>query len=142
MKKYNYKKLKKEFDNKYKEEFDKIGIFWAFGNYQFEENKTHKDAPDSQYRSIGYGGYIHESNLPKYRNFYNDFLPKLKREFSKKINIDDLIDEELINHECWYTGDYMEIVPIIQDFFTKLSTTEIIEKIKNVYNSHPERFEW
>lgn len=111
---------------------NKTGIFWAFSNDQFDENKTHKDAPDNEYISIGAGGYIHKSNIDKYKYFINDIAPKLKADFVSKINIDDLISYELINHECYYTGDYSEVVDIVHSYYD-MPIDEIYNKVKNVY---------
>lgn len=134
----NFKKYKEEYENKYNEELHKTGVFWAFGNQQFDENKTHKEASNNEYRSIGFGGYIHESNLEKYRNFHNKIVPKLKKEFTDKINIDDLIEYELENHECYYTGDWQEIIDIIENYYTKkrYSRNEVIKHIEQVYKKN------
>lgn len=137
-----FSELLNEYENKKNLELTKTGIFYAFSNAQWEENKTHKDAPDSEYISAGYGGYIHKSNKEKYTNFFNKILPQLKKEFTSKININDLINYELINHECWYTGDWFEIVPLIASYYPELAENEIAEKVHAVYKAHPERFDW
>jgi len=112
---------------------NKTGIFWAFSNEQFEENKTHKNVPNSEYLSVGLGGYIHQSNKKKLDNFFNVIAPKLKADFISKINIDDLIRYELENHECYYTGDYSEVVNIVHSYYD-LSINEIYDKVKEIYN--------
>lgn len=137
-----FNELKEEFNKIKNEELNKTGIFYAFSNAQFEENKTHKNSKDNEYLSVGFGGFIHKSNKSKLDNYFKNILPKLKKEFINKINLDDLIDYELINHECWYTGDWFEVVDIIKDYNVSLSNDEIIEKVKNIYNAHPERFDW
>ena len=123
---------KNEFDKKYNEKLNNTGVFWAFSNEQFEENKTHKDAPDDEYIAVGMGGYIHKSNKDKFNNFFEVELPKLRNEFISKINMEDMIEYELKNHECFYTGNYLEIADIISSFYN-LPFVEICEKIKNVY---------
>lgn len=140
MKKFN--ELYEEFTNKKNEELSKTGIFYAFTNAQFDENKTHKNAQDNEYLAIGAGAYIHKENKIKLDNYFKNIVPKLQQEFTQKINIDDLIDYELINHECWYTGDWFEIVPIISSYYPTLSAEEIQTKVKQIYNAHPERFDW
>lgn len=123
---------KEEFDKKYNEKLMDTGVFFAFSNEQFEENKTHKDAPDIEYISVGMGGYIHKSNKDKFNNFFEVELPKLRDEFISKIKMEDMIEYELKNHECFYTGDYLEIVDVINSFY-HLPLVEVCEKIKNVY---------
>ena len=128
--KKNFNEAKKEYDEKYNEEFKKTGVFWAFTNTQFDENKTHKDAPDSEYLSVGLGGYIHKSNKEKLENFENVIAPKLKKDFINNINIDDFIDYELINHECYYTYDYSQAVYLTSDYYNMpvKKALEIVKK--------------
>jgi len=130
-----FEKQMHEFEKKRNEELTKTGIFYAFSNAQFDEQKTHKNAPDNEYIAVYAGGYIHKSNKSKLDNFFNKILPKLKKEFIKKINLDDLIEYELINHECYYTSDWYEIVPIIENYLDAdmSQRDKIIENIKKVY---------
>lgn len=65
----NFNKEMDNYNKKYDEELNKTGLFWAFDRKQFDENKTNKDAPDSEYATIGDGGYIHKSNLEKFNHF-------------------------------------------------------------------------
>lgn len=135
MKQNDFIKYKEEYDNKYYDELEKTGIFYAFGNEQWEENKTHKDAPDSEYLSVMAGGYIHKSNEKKLDNFLNNVVPQLKKDFISNINIEDLISYELSNYECYYTGDYMEIVPIICEYLESdmSERNDVVEMIEIVY---------
>lgn len=136
--------LKNEYDKRYNEELEKTGIFYAFSNEQFEENKTHKDVPDSEYLSIGCGAYIHKSNKEKIDIFFNQTSKQLKKDFISKIDINDLIEYELSNHECFYTGEWLEIVPIIESYLdTDISQrNDIVEQIEAVYRSKRESYEW
>ena len=129
-----FKEFQKQFEEKYSEELKNTGIFWAFSNQQFEDNKTHKDAPDNEYLAVFNGGYIHKSNSVKLDNFFKNIVPALKKEFTDNIKIEDLISYELNNHECYYTGDYSKVVDIIRDFYN-MSENEIYQKVKNVYDS-------
>ena len=133
-----YKEAKKEYDEKYNKEFNKTGVFWAFNNKQFEENKTHKNVPDNEYLSIGAGGYIHKSNKEKLDNFYKVIAPKLKKEFTNSININDLIDYELANHECYYTYDYSEVIYLINYYFD-MTINEAFEIVKKRFYDNIKR---
>lgn len=136
--KKNFNEVKKEYDQKYHDEFNKTGVFWAFTNAQFDENKTHKDAPDSEYLSIGCGGYIHKSNKEKLDNFNNVIAPQLKKEFTNSIDINDLIDYELANHECYYTYDYSQVAYIISDYYN-LSNEKAFDIVKKRFYENIER---
>ncbi len=136
--KKNFNEVKKEYDQKYHDEFNKTGVFWAFTNAQFDENKTHKDAPDSEYLSIGCGGYIHKSNKEKLDNFNNVIAPQLKKEFVNNIELNDFIDYELINHECYYTYDYSEVVDKVKYYF-EIKSDKALEMVKKRFYDNIER---
>lgn len=128
-------KFKNEYDKKYNEELNKTGLFWAFNKEQFDENKTHKDAPDNEYLSVGAGGYIHKSNGSKFDNFFKNIVPKIKNDFLGKIKMEDLIEYELVNHEAYYTGDCTEVSFTIKDYYDDLSMEDICKKVDEVYYS-------
>ncbi len=46
--------------------------------------------------------------------------------------MDDLIKYELTNHECYYTGDYSEVVNIVHSYYD-MPINEIDNKVKEVY---------
>ena len=142
MEKLKFNELKKEYDEKYNKGLKETGIFWAFSNQQFDENKTHKDAPDNEYIRIFAGGYIHESNKEKLDNFFKVIAPQLKKDFTDKIDIDDLIDYELINHECYYTGDYEDILSIIKQYYKNISDEELLEKIRKIYLKNYNKYDF
>ena len=124
---------KQKYDKKFNEELEKTGIFWAFSIKQFEKNKTHKDASNDEYLALGAGGYIHKSDIDKFNYFLEVVEPKLKKEFVSNIDINDLIKYELNNHECYYTGDYYCIVPIIADYLGNYNYEEVSNIVKKVY---------
>lgn len=134
-----FKDAYEDYQKQYNDAFHKTGVFWAFGHEQFDENKTHKDAPDNEYIAVGAGGYIHKDDKLKLDNFYRVTAPALKKDFVSKIDMDDLIKYELNNHECYYTGEYDEVVPIVQDFFEDKSKEEIESRVDKVYNDTLEK---
>lgn len=48
--------------------------------------------------------------------------------------MEDLIEYELINHECYYTGDFSEILDIVHSYYKNLSMEEVYNKVRNVFN--------
>lgn len=104
-----FRDYKKDYEDKYNAELNKTGVFYAFSKEQFNQNKTKKDASDTEYISVGLGGYIHKSDTDKLDKFLNEIAPKLRADFISKVNIDDFIKYELVNYECSYTGDYTEV---------------------------------
>jgi hypothetical protein len=121
----SYSELNKTYSAKLEEAGKENGLFWAFSNTQFAENKTPLLDGD-KYVSIGAGGYMPKSNLTAYREAtgkaWEDYQEALKS------NPDLLIQGiryELGNHECWYTGDIEPVVGI----FSGLASEELIYSI-------------
>jgi hypothetical protein len=129
----NFREMYKDYENKTHEELTKTGIFFAFSNEQFDENKIPKDAPDNEFVSVGAGAYIHKSNADKLNNYFNVILPQLQKELTTKINIEDFILYELYNYEAFYTGDITEAVDIILDFYKDIPKADIIKLMQEVY---------
>lgn len=133
-----FKKAFREYDIKSNQELNKTGIFYAFSEDQFNKNKIPKHAT-TDFINIGGGGYIHKSNKSKLDNYFNNILPRLKQELTTKINITDLIEYELINYECYYIGDYTEIINVIKSFYKDISDSDLNKKIQDVYYRHQKR---
>lgn len=134
-----FEKIREDYDKEYNDALNKTGLFWAFDRKQFDENKTHKDAPDNEYITIGDGGYLHKSNKTKFDNFFKNIAPKLKADFICKINIDDLIKYELNNYEAYYIGDYTQVIIAVKSYYQDLSIEEITKKVKNIYEMEIDR---
>lgn len=84
---------------------DDCGVFFAFSNQQFEENKTPLNEGD-KYISIGAGGYMPKSNANKFIQGMKDIEKGYKSELKKSKELRrENIRYELANHEAWYTGD-------------------------------------
>lgn len=130
-----FRDYKKDYEDKYNAELNKTGVFYAFSKEQFNQNKTKKDASDTEYISVGLGGYIHKSDKDKLDRFLNEIAPKLRAEFISKVNIDDFIKYELVNYECSYTGDYTEVIEVIKMYYTDLSDEDIEQRVKSIFNS-------
>lgn len=130
-------KLKEEYNNKYNEELNNTGIFWAFGQQQFEENRTHKEEPLNleNYRSLGCGGYFHIKDKENIDRFFKEIAPKLKQDFISKVDREQYIRYELENHETYLTGRTNEIYELLKSCYADL-TQEEIDKIYNKYKEN------
>lgn len=132
-------KVKEEYDKKYNEELEKTGIFWAFGQEQFEKYRTHKrknqtnkDNIYKQYLAVSGGGYIHKKDKPKLDHFFNVIAPQLAKEFISKIDREEFILYELNNHECFYTHRPSDAIPSIKYYYPDLTE----EELGKVFNKH------
>ena len=71
--------------------------------------------------------------MHKLEKFFNNIVPALKKEFTDNIKIEDFIEYELINHECYYTGDFSAVFDIMMQYY-EMSIEDAYEKIKSVYD--------
>ena len=129
--------LKEEYNNKYNEELNNTGIFWAFGMQQFEENRTYQKLKLNlkDYLSIGAGGYYHKRDKEKVEKFFKETAPKLRQEFLSKVDRKEYIKYELENHETFYTGRTHEIYKLLKSDYADL-TQEEIDKVYNKYKKN------
>lgn len=132
-----YGQLKKERQAKYDELFEKVHLFWAFGNEQWEEGKKkHPVTEGHKYVSIGMGGYFPGQHKQEYiegmdaiRAWEKQAKAELK---ANEAAAHDAILYELNNHECFYTGEIDEVCEIFEGVYTR-------EQIKKVYRQNAGR---
>jgi hypothetical protein len=114
--------------------FNECGLFWAFSNEQFAQNKTPLQEGD-KYVSIGAGGYVPKSNVDK-------FLEGMKQNrlaYQKAVKQNNLrlkeIAYEFGNHECFYTGDW----GVVADMFPDVDRA-VIERLYRA--EHKKHIKW
>lgn len=132
---------KEIFTNKYNEGLTNAGVFFAFSNSQFEENKTHKESTDNEYLSIGCGGYIHKSNIEKYKHLQNVLYKEFEEEYKNNTNIDDVIEYELANHECYWTYDTESAIDVVSSLYSEISKEDIVNKVEEVFKATVKNYE-
>lgn len=106
------------------------GAFFAFSSKQFDEQK--QEGVD--YVSIGSGTICPVDNIDK-------FLERIERVHKVGIACDirdngirEIIKRELINHECYYTGDPSDCVDKLSDYPT--TKEQIIEVFRAEMPNH------
>lgn len=121
--------IKKERENRQSENFKKNGVFFAFSDKQFEENKTALKEGD-KYVSLGAGGYIPKSNVENFLHetemitkWFNSEVNKTKQTRIKHI------EYELYNHEAFYTHDITSTLYALGNDYTE---KEVIKVFKNI----------
>ena len=112
--------IRKDFEGKRTELFNSCGLFFAFSNVQFAENKTAL-AEGDKYVSIGAGGYLPKSRV----SALTEGMETLRRAEAKAIKANkDLVKArilyELNNHECFYTGDVSDAFEALAGYDKKL----------------------
>lgn len=131
-----YPELKATRQSKYNGLFENIGLFWAFGNDQFDEGKKkHPLSEGMKYCSIGAGGYFPGQNKEAYikgMDGINAWEKIAKAELkANEAETEKAILYELNNHECFYSCDITDVV----DIFDGVYTTEQIRKVYKKYTN-------
>jgi outer membrane phospholipase A len=126
----NLHEIKQQKEDKVSALIKEAGMFFAFSNQQFDENKTPK-AEGEKYVHLFAGAYLPKSKL----NVYLDGMDAINKWFKEAIKDSKLRREhiiyELSNHEAWYTGD-------IEDTLAALGSDYTAKEVWKVFNEEKE----
>lgn len=126
--------IKTEKEQKTTELFKVTGLFFAFSNQQFLENKTPLKEGE-KYVSIGAGGYLPKGNLAAFEAGLKEITKWYKNEIkATKGARRDNIAYELNNHEAYYTGSINDTMGALGPDYTR---AEVIK----VYNEERQKIE-
>lgn len=127
-----YTELKKQHQDKLTILIDRLGIFWAFSDKQLTEGLDKLKLTTADIISFGAGMLCPRANYEEYKTSIKALNDEFVGEM-KKLNPAEVIEYELSNHECYYTGDPSEIFDLFDDIgYTK-------EQILKVYNDTKEQ---
>lgn len=130
------RQLNKMQEQKHTDLFNKCGLFFAFSNDQFTENKTPLKEGE-KYTSIGAGGYLPKGNLQMFSDGMNEIAKWYKAEIKAgKAELRKAkIMYELNNYESYYTGDITDALQALGSDYTE---AEVII----IYNQQRELIEF
>lgn len=104
------------------------GVFFAFSNEQFKENKTPLKEGE-KYVHAGMGTYLPKGNLDKYL----DGLKEVRTNFNKAVKENKQRKEhilyELKNHEAFYTRE-------LEDTLQELGSGYNEQEVREVFNEN------
>jgi hypothetical protein len=126
----DYQNIKKEKEKMTTELFEKCGVFFAFSDKQFDENKTPLKEGE-KYVSIGGGGYMPKGSIKAFEEGMKAINSYGKQKVKKGNLQETEILYELQNHECFYTGDISDVVDLFEGTYT-------VKQIRDVYNKYRE----
>ena len=120
--------LKKEEQEKQTILFDNCGLFWAFSDQQFQENKTPLQEGE-KYVSIGGGGYLPKLKFEMFQTGMKEISKWFKSETQKNKALKiDLIKYELANYEAYCTGDITDALAALGKGFTAKEVWAVYNK--------------
>ena len=106
--------------------FEKYGVFFAFSDKQFDEQKKE----GIEYRSLSCGAICPKDNCKAFNQDHSKAIDEAIQQDIKENGIDRIIRRELANYECYYVGS-------IEDAVYPLKAYGIDEdKIQKVYNAN------
>lgn len=123
--------IKAEEQKKLSDLFHSLGIFFAFSNKRFNEQREE----GVTYVNLSCGMMIPKNNVEIFRKKYKELRDNTTLELRYNVSMENYIRDELMNHECFYSGDYTEIFELVKSAYPECA----MEDIKRVYNSCIER---
>ena len=125
----NLHEIKQEHSERIHKAMTRNGVFWAFNNKQFLENKTPL-MEGEKYVSIGAGGYMPKSKIDQYLLEMKAVKDWFKRQTAKGPNRRKLIEYELNNHECYYIGDIEPAIIALGEGYTYNEVLAVYNEVR------------
>lgn len=120
--------INKEQEGKLSALLDTCGIFFAFSNEQFESNKKE----GVRYVRGYHGMIIPKDNVKLFERKFDEYCEEKDTMFRENIDMKEYILYQLNNHECFYTGDYVEVLELVESIYPACT----IEDIRQVFYTH------
>lgn len=106
--------------------YDELGIFYAFSTDQFNKRKV----DGVTYLRGASGMLIPKENTEQYTSKMKEHFSNVKKDFQNTIDVNDYIKYELANHEAYYTGDWIDVLPMVQDYYPTVTEEDIYSVYK------------
>ena len=105
--------------------FKDLGVFFAFGQEQFDKALKKYNLKENELTTFAGGGLLPKVNAKKLISELNRLMDLHVLEV-KTLKASDVIEYELGNHECYYTGDIDSAYQILKAFdFTRSQVAEV-----------------
>ena len=124
----NYQKIKATYQKNYHDIMSQNKVFWAFSKERLEEGKKVLGINDNRSLiSIGMGGFMPKKNHDKMFELLENETKRYEKELKEAKEVtEQAILLELKNYECFYTGNYTEVINKFKGIYTA-------KQIKSVY---------
>ena len=122
-----YSGVQQQVQDKLSTIFGDLGVFFAFNDEQMTEGLKKTKTKKKDIRSIHGGGFVSIKNAEQYMKQTSDLMKWQEKEV-KKLDSDKVIEYELANHECYYTGDISTAHDILKAYDFSL------QQVQEVYN--------
>lgn len=113
------------YQQKQTELFNELGVFFAFSNAQFDEQKKE----GVEYCTVlKCGDCVPKQNADQFLERLSALHKESRERNLAEMGIDAIIEYELSNHECWYTGDIKPAVEALEGYDVTY------DQVKAIYN--------
>lgn len=112
--------------------FEKYGAFFCFSNAQFEE-RAQKGV---KYCSLGAGMVCPKENAKQLLQELSKIVKEGRQEDKKLHGLENIIERELCNYECYYTGNIDEAVEALKGYGVTAEQVRVIYNLNR--NKHYE----
>jgi len=123
------KNLNNYIEQKQTDLFNKLWIFFAFGQKQFDEQKKEW----VEYVWMDWWLVIPKENVDKFLDEHTKIVEEWIKQDIQENWIENIIERELLNHEAYYTGDIRDTVDVLSDYNVSY------EQVKKVYQDTYEK---
>lgn len=125
--------IKQAHQDKISKLFEEAGVFFAFDKRQFDEKRK-----EGVTYVQGFGGMLIPKGKEKevYESL-DRFVEEEQAELQSKVPMDEYIYHELADHECWYTGNFLSVLELVQGYYPQCTA----EDIHAVYIKHINDFD-
>tara|TARA_R110002020_G_scaffold103143_2_gene241473 strand:+ start:733 stop:1122 length:390 start_codon:yes stop_codon:yes gene_type:complete len=113
---------------------DKYGAFYAFSNDQFRE----KAIKAIVYCKMGMGLILPKIHVKNFNDDYKKIIKECIQQDIKDNGLDNIIERELVNYECYYTYDYKDCLDALDGY--PISDNQVKRVFHATYDKHAENF--
>lgn len=111
--------------------FERNGVIFAFSNKQFESNRKE----GVTYVMMECGMIVPKENVKKVRDDFAQITKEYTGELQNHVTMEQYTHDKLLDHECYYTGNYAEVIEMVQDYYPLCTHSDVREiYLKNVNN--------
>ncbi len=124
--------IKKEHEKKYSELLEKLGIFFAFGNEQFNRQKQEGVV----YVSMGAGMIAPKDRVPDFIEGYSQIDKEIQEMYHSNVDMDKYISYCLNNYEAYYTCDLEDSFKDAKNIYPNCT----IEDVRKVFRENRSKY--
>lgn len=125
--------IKKENEAKHTRLYDRLGVFFAFGNEQFARQRK----KGVKYVAGPCNMLIPEDNAKEFVAEFKKLAKELTEEYRAHIPMDKMIAYQLSNYEAYYTGEIDEAYEMTVCYYPECT----MEDVRRVYRKKREEID-